>query len=74
MRNYWSDDIDIQMYLLHYDWDFYYDEHHNIHVELNNDYFLVQREVLYKHFDRHRLLIFDQNLKEVIFVADQFKV
>jgi hypothetical protein len=71
------DNIDIQQYLIHYEWDihygFYYDESQNIHVELDKKYFQEQKQVLYEQFSKYVTLEFDREDKEVIFLINDVR-
>jgi len=37
-----------QSYLLHYNWEYYFDEYHNIHIELNKNSQKYQHDVLFE--------------------------
>jgi len=60
--------IDVQMYLLHYDWDYYFDRVHNIHVELDKKYYLNQKILLNEHFSKYVQMTYDKKNKEIIFI------
>jgi len=60
--------VDIQMYLLHYDWDYYFDRDHNIHVELDKEYYLDQKTLLNERLSKHVQMTYDNKNKEIIFI------
>jgi hypothetical protein len=65
--------VDIQMYLLHYNWDYYFDNVYNIHVELDKKYYQNQKVLLYEHFSNRVTITFDKETKEVIFIKNRIK-
>jgi len=60
--------VDIQMYLLHYDWDYYFDSDHNIHVELDKEYYLDQKILLNERLSKYVQMTYDKKNKEIIFI------
>jgi hypothetical protein len=64
--------VNIQMYLLHYDWEYYFDDAHNIHVELDKGYFQNQLLLLFEHFSKYLSMFFDLDDKEVILFINNF--
>ena len=61
--------IDIQTYLVYYDWDFYFDENHNIHIELD-EYYFDQKELLFEVFEEQNTLFLDSELKEIVLILN----
>jgi len=66
----YSKSVDAQTYLLHYDWEYYFDEYHNIHIELEKGYYKDQVELLYEHFSINIPLLFDKENIEVILILN----
>ena len=60
--------VDIQMYLLHYDWDYYFDRDHNIQVELDKEYYLDQKILLNERLSKYVQMTYDKKNKEIIFI------
>ena len=58
--------VDVQSYLVHYDWDFYYDEIHNIHVELDKNHYLDQKILLNECFQNKATIKYDKIAREMI--------
>ena len=65
--------VDAQIYLLHYDWEYYFDEYHNIHVELDKNHYIDQHDVLFEHFDYFNNIpvFFDEENIEIILQFNQ---